>query len=329
MKTNILTIAATIAAAGITQASTDYGPAILNLACSGHWYTSGYGHKFHVVHDMEGYYASTISYFKNCSTSASVHYCVNGVKDASSDAPAGEITQMVLEANYAWHACCWNKYSTGTEHEGFASNPAWYTTAMYNASGPLSAHEATKFGYAKDRNHIVGHNEHSNATWRAYAGPAFGINASCNTHSDPGAFWNWSGYMAIINPPSGIIVDNTAATFTGAWSTGTSSTDKYGADYRYHSTAATSEPAVWTASVSAGSHDVSVWYPEGGNRSTSAPYIISTSSGNVTQPVNQQITGGQWVSQGSYSMNAGNNTVTLSVWTTTGFIVVADAVKWQ
>src|ERR1043165_380170 len=88
----------------MAQASTDYGPAIWNPVCSGHWYTTGYGHKFHVIHDMEGYYLSTISYFKNCNTSASVHYCVNGLKDTSSDAPAGEITQMVREANYAWHA---------------------------------------------------------------------------------------------------------------------------------------------------------------------------------------------------------------------------------
>src|SRR4051794_31566763 len=95
-------VAGAMTVATVGWASSDYGPAIWNPACSGHWYTSGNGHKFHVCHDMEGYYMSTISYFKNCNTSASVHYCVNGKKDASSDAPAGELTQMVLEANYAW-----------------------------------------------------------------------------------------------------------------------------------------------------------------------------------------------------------------------------------
>src|SRR5438270_12012022 len=120
-------LAASLLATLSTQASSDYGPAIWNPACNGHWYTSGYGHKFHVVHDMEGYYLSTISYFQNCATQASVHYCVNGLQDTGSDHPAGEITQMVLEAYYAWHVCCWNLYCTGTEHEGFASNPAWYT----------------------------------------------------------------------------------------------------------------------------------------------------------------------------------------------------------
>lgn len=318
MKTELLTIAATVAVAGVSQASSDYGPAIWNPVCSGHWYTSGYGHKFHVVHDMEGYYLSTISYFKNCSTSASVHYCVNGKQDTSTDHAAGEITQMVLESNYAWHVLCWNKYCTGTEHEGFASNPSWYTTALYNASGPLSAHEATKFGYAKDRNHIVGHNEWKNSHWTAYAGPAFGINTGCNTHSDPGTYWDWSTYMTKVNGSAAVIVDNSSANFsvTGTWSTGTSATNKYGSDYRYHSTGPSSEPARWNATVS-GSQTVYVWYPEGSNRATAAPFIITTSGGNHTEYVNQQITGGEWVNQGTYNMASSGNYVELSIWTTT------------
>lgn len=205
----------TAASATSIHASGDYGPAIWNPACSSHWYTTGNGHKFHVVHDMEGYYLSTISYFKNCSTSASVHYCVNGKQDASSDAPAGEITQMVAESNYAWHVLCWNQYCTGTEHEGFASNPSWYTDALYRASAGVSAHEASKFGYPADRNHIVGHNEWQNAGWRAYAGPAFGINTTCNTHTDPGVYWDWSRYMSYIAPKSAkpAVFDPSTATF--------------------------------------------------------------------------------------------------------------------
>jgi len=332
MKTQVLTLVGTVVAAGLAQASADYGPAIWNPACSGHWYTGGYGHKFHVVHDMEGYYASTISYFKNCGTSASVHYCVNGKQDATSDAPAGEITQMVLEANYAWHALCWNQHSTGTEHEGFASNPAWYTTAQYNASAGITAHEATKFGYAKDRNHIVAHGQKSVPGWSTWASANLGINPNCNTHTDPGPNWDWTYYMNQVTGGGGTatIVDNSSANFsvTGTWATGSSATDKYGADYRYHSTAPISEPAKWTASVS-GTKSVYVWYPQGSNRSVSASYIITTSGGNHTEVVNQQITGGTWVNQGSYALAASGNYVELSCWTATGFIVVADAVKWQ
>src|SRR5438045_1212222 len=105
-----------LAAAISANASSDYGPAIWRPACSGHYYTSGYGHKFYVEHDMEGYYASTISYLQGCSGTVSIHYCCNGKKDTSTDYAAGELTQMVSEANYAWHVRCWNKYCLGTEH---------------------------------------------------------------------------------------------------------------------------------------------------------------------------------------------------------------------
>ncbi|MDB6027373.1 MAG: cysteine protease [Verrucomicrobiales bacterium] len=182
------------------HASTDYPPAIWNPPCNANYYTSGSGHKFHVIHDIEGYYASTISYFQGCGfTSASVHYLVNGKQDASSDAPAGQITQMIRESNYAWHALCWNQHSTGTEHEGFASNPAWYTPELYDASADLSRSLATQFGYAKDRNHIVAHGQKSVAGWSTWAAANLGIDPNCNTHTDPGPYWDWTGYMAKVN----------------------------------------------------------------------------------------------------------------------------------
>src|SRR5262245_34032406 len=57
------------------------------------WYTSGYGHNMAVIHDIEGYYWSTISYLNRCDISVSIHFLVNGKKDTSSDAGAGEISQ--------------------------------------------------------------------------------------------------------------------------------------------------------------------------------------------------------------------------------------------
>ncbi|EEF58561.1 hypothetical protein [Pedosphaera parvula] len=131
--------------------------------------------------------------------------------------------------------------------------------------------------------------------------------------------------------PTTYIVDNTSSGFSASanWATGTSSVDKYGSNYRYHSTQAVSDEATWTVNLAVGgSYAVYVWYPEGSNRSTTAPFIISTSSGTSTVQVNQQLTGGQWVKQGTFSMNSGANTVKLSCWTTAGSVVVADAVKW-
>lgn len=315
------------------QGSANYGPAIWNPPPCTKWYTSGNGTWFAVIHDMEGYYLSSISYLNNCNVSASVHYAVNGKQDASSDAPAGEVTQMVSEAYYAWHASCWNLWMYGTEHEGFASNPAWYTDAMYNATIPLQRHLAeTDATFPKDRNHIIGHGQKSVAGWTTWMAANYpSINSTCNTHTDPGPYWDWTRLMNGINNTGTIIVDNSNAGFSASanWSTGSSSTDKYGGDYRFRSTAPVSDAATFTASVSVGSHTVYVWYPVGANRSTTTPYIISTSAGSTTVSVNQQITGGQWVNQGAYGMNAGNNTIKVSCWTATGAVVLADAVKWQ
>src|SRR5207249_8035230 len=82
------------------------------------WYTSGNGHHFCVIHDMEGYYYSSISYLNNCSVSASVYYLCHSDYDTTEGAPLGDITQSVREAYYAWHVGCWNTWMFGTEHEG-------------------------------------------------------------------------------------------------------------------------------------------------------------------------------------------------------------------
>lgn len=135
------------------------------------------------------------------------------------------------------------------------------------------------------------------------------------------------------NPPpvSSVIVDNSSAGFsvTGSWAAGSSSTDKYGADYRYHSTAPVSEPAQWLANIAAGTKNVAAWWPQGSNRSTTAAYHVTHSGGTTVATVNQQANGGKWNSLGNYSFAGGNVTVKLSCWTATGYIVVADAIKWQ
>src|SRR6476619_5538154 len=115
----------------VAQAQPDYAPAAWVPAACTKYYNTGNGHKFVVIHDMEGYYASAISYLNRCDVSVSINYMVNGLKDTSTDYAAGDIDQQVLEANYAWHARCWNTWMYGTEHEGFASNPAWFTPEMY------------------------------------------------------------------------------------------------------------------------------------------------------------------------------------------------------
>lgn len=130
--------------------------------------------------------------------------------------------------------------------------------------------------------------------------------------------------------PSDIIVDNAGSGFSAStnWTLATSAADKYGSDYRYRTTAAISDAATFNYTApSTGNYEVYAWWNQGSNRSTTAPYQISTATGTSTVNRNQQTNGGTWNSLGTFSINAGANTVKLSCWTTTGFIVVADAVK--
>jgi alpha-tubulin suppressor-like RCC1 family protein/N-acetyl-anhydromuramyl-L-alanine amidase AmpD len=174
------------------------------------WYTTGYGHSFCVIHDMEGYYEASISYLNTCSVQASVYYLANGLQNGSdslghhennlTDAPAGDLTQSVREQYYAWHVVCWNRYMFGTEHEGFVTSPVWFSEAMYQASAGLQRHLCDTYGIPKDRNHIIGHNEWQNAAWTSWMATNWPqIDTTCNTHTDPGQYWDWTHFMALIN----------------------------------------------------------------------------------------------------------------------------------
>ena len=182
----------------------DYPLAKWAQAADGHWYTSGFGDYFVVIHDMEGYYLSVISYFQDPATQASAHFCINSLQNGPGenrpgDTPAGEITQMVELKYWAWHVVCWNRYMVGIEHEGFVNTAAWYSSEMYNASAKLTKWLCERFSIPKDRNHIIAHGEWQNATWKTWMGTNFpGIDVTCNNHTDPGPFWNWTLYMGLI-----------------------------------------------------------------------------------------------------------------------------------
>jgi hypothetical protein len=217
------------------------------------------------------------------------------------------------------------------------------TVTMRNNGG---THWVTSNGYA-----LGSQNPQDNTRWGmgrvGFAGTispgqncAFTFNCSAPTTAGSYAFdWKmvqdgveWFGATAgggiNVTAPS-VIVDNQQATYTGSWATGSSAADKYGADYRYKSTAALSEPATFTGNIAGGSKSVYAWWPAGANRSTTTPYIVTHSGGSTTVNKNQQVNGGSWQLLGTWNFNAGNNTVKVSCWTTTGFVVVADAVKWE
>ncbi|MDQ6875388.1 MAG: N-acetylmuramoyl-L-alanine amidase [Actinomycetota bacterium] len=142
--------------------------------------------RYIVIHDTETTYNTAIAIFQNPLNYVSAHYVIR-----SSD---GQITQMVRTKDVAWHAGNWyvNMHSIGIEHEGIAEQGAtWYTEAMYRASARLVAYLAHRFNIPLDRQHIIGHDN--------VPGPAPGYTAGM--HWDPGPYWDWSHYMALIGAP--------------------------------------------------------------------------------------------------------------------------------
>ncbi|MCX8111652.1 MAG: N-acetylmuramoyl-L-alanine amidase [Bacteroidia bacterium] len=181
-----------------TTSNTDYAGAIWNPAASCNYSTRPAGTTIsHVtVHTVQGSYAGCISWFKNCDAGVSAHYVLR-----SSD---GQITQMVREADKAWHVGSENNYTIGLEHEGFINNPSWYTNAMYLASAALV------------RDICQRRNIPRNSVW--FGNACSGSTSSClvkscirikghqqydnQSHTDPGPHWNWDYYYRLINGPS-------------------------------------------------------------------------------------------------------------------------------
>jgi N-acetyl-anhydromuramyl-L-alanine amidase AmpD len=180
--------------------STDYPPALWDQASTSNFTVGRGGAAITnvVIHTTEGSYAGTISWFNNASSQVSAHYVVR-----SSD---GQITQMVLEKDKAWHVLSANDYTIGIEHEGYvASGNTWYTNAMYNSSAALV------------RDICVDRNIDGTTCFRGPATSGTNFlpitvrikghqNYSGNTHTDPGIYWNWPKYADLINPQTAVTV---------------------------------------------------------------------------------------------------------------------------
>ena len=105
-----------------------------------------------VIHDTEETYAATVSDFQNPTHYASANYVVRGSN--------GTVTQMVPNADVAWHAGNWyvNMHAVGVEQEGFAVQGAtWFTERLYQTTAKLVRYLAARYHVPVDRQHIIGH----------------------------------------------------------------------------------------------------------------------------------------------------------------------------
>ena len=137
-----------------------------------------------VIHDTEGRFVGSVRALQNARRAASAHFIVSR---------RGQVVQLVPVHDVAWHAGnrSWNLHSIGIEHEGWADRRRSYTPAEYRASAQLVAYLAHRWGIPLDRRHVVGHDEVPDPDHP-------GLFGGVSHHSDPGPYWDWARYMALV-----------------------------------------------------------------------------------------------------------------------------------
>ncbi|PCJ78967.1 MAG: hypothetical protein COA57_15885, partial [Flavobacteriales bacterium] len=195
------------------------------------------------IHTIQGTYAGAISWAKNCSSNVSYHYVVR-----SSD---GQVTQLVYESDKGWHVGSENPYTIGYEHDGYISDPSYYTMALFTASAGISK-DVVNSGYGIN-------------PLRTYWGPSCtGGSSACQlgncikikghqhypnqSHTDPGQYWDWWLYYNLINDSTNISTQTSA---TGTFYDSGGAAGNYGDDERMlwliQPTSATSVTLTFTA----------------------------------------------------------------------------------
>lgn len=154
-----------------------------------------------VIHYTEGSYAGCISWFKNCDAQVSAHYVIR-----SSD---GQVTQMVREADKAWHARSANAYTIGIEHEAYGDIVSYFTDAMYKSSADLVRDICSR--YETIDGHRTFYRDTLDSGIRLNEGlHSLGGESACTkirghqhypdqSHTDPGPYWDWNYYYKLIN----------------------------------------------------------------------------------------------------------------------------------
>jgi len=134
----------------------------------------------------------------------------------------------------------------------------------------------------------------------------------------------------VIDSNDALNESNAKFTASTSWTTTSSTAGYYGSNYLYRSTGATTDAAHFQVYLSEpASVIIEAWWTSGTNRSTTAPFLVFNANGDHlgTYHANQQQGGGAWRSIGTYALTAGWNEIALSRWTTSGYVVIADALR--
>jgi hypothetical protein len=238
---------------------------------------------------------AVIAGWQNPGRQASAHYLVD--RD-------GTITQMVREADVAFHTPGNNVDSIGIEHADVCNDPAPLTTRLYERSAALVRDLATRHGFAINNTTVAGHSQ---------------VNAN---HGDPGPYWDWeyfflllawAGIAAASRPIRLVTAAATRPAAPAGWQVRRrrvipndhcgSRRDPWGATYWRAQPSATGAVAELSMVVEeACTYKVSLWWPDVAGANPAVPVDIevacltSPCSGVSTQSVtvNQRPNAGRW-----------------------------------
>ena len=127
-----------------------------------------------IIHKVQGSAAGAASWFQNCAAGVSAHYAFNN--------STGYCYQSVREKDIAWHCINRNTNGIGIEHGGYVTSNDT-ATVCYDESALETKSCIVYYGVQYNRSRIQGHSE-----------------VPGNSHTDPGAYWNWTYYMSKCNP---------------------------------------------------------------------------------------------------------------------------------
>lgn len=161
-----------------------------------------------VIHYTEGSYAGCISWFKNCDAQVSAHYVIRSFD--------GQVTQMVREADKAWHARTANGYTIGIEHEAYGNIWSFFTDAMYQSSANLVRDICSRYESIDGHRTFYRDTLDSGICLNEGLHDLGGENACVKirghqhypdqSHTDPGPYWDWNYYYKLINEGTPVTV---------------------------------------------------------------------------------------------------------------------------
>jgi len=244
-----------------------------------------------VIHTVQGSYSSCINWFQNPSAQASTPYVVR-----SSD---GQLTQMVLEADKAWHVGSENPYAIGYEHEGYVEQTGWYTMPMYQSSADLTRDICSRYGIntlrmfyrdTLDGGTVLDFDVHTLAGSTYCTKIAGHQHLPNQTHNDPGPYWVWDLYFKLVNNNPVVTTFNSAS---GTFFDTGGSTSNYGDDERkvwtIQPNGATNVTLNFTSFNVEADYDymyiydgASVWSPLIGRFNTQSPGTITSTGNSLT-----------------------------------------------